>query len=234
VSRPRPEDGVKRSRYNACVLASGLAILLAVALAQEPATPPPPAGGSGAAGSRYHELLPDIGRIGAEAGAAVGVSRNPHGAGTGWDVGGFIDLPLARHRSGRLSYEILMALSGADGGVTGTRLRFLEVSPFALKYALTRFDSARLRPYVTAGLDVTLAVRDRAQVRAFGPEDAPPAGFGLAPSPHDSTLALGAHAGGGLQVRLSRGLSLDLEYRYLRAEDSQDLQAATAAVGFHW
>ena len=212
----------------------GLALVAASASAQPTATPPPPAGGGGQAGSRYHELLPDIGLIGAEVGAAVGVSRNPHGAGTGWEVAGFIDLPLARHRAGRLSYEILMALSAADGGSSSARLRFLEISPFALKYTTTRLDSARVRPYVTVGLDVTLAVRDRGQVRAFGPEDAPPSGFGIVPSPHDTTLALGGHAGAGVELRLSRGLSVNLEYRYARAEESQELQAATAAIGFHW
>src|SRR5512132_334116 len=36
--------------------------------AQEPSGPPPPAGGGGDAGARYHELLPDIGLIGAQVG----------------------------------------------------------------------------------------------------------------------------------------------------------------------
>ena len=202
------------------------AVLLArAASAQTASTPPPPPGGGGEAGSRYHELLPDIGRIGAEVGAAAGLTRNPYGLGTGWEVGAFIDLPLARHRPGRLSYEILMALSGAERDSSRERLRLLEVSPFALRYTLTRFDGVRLRPYLTAGVDVTVAAAEQSAgpFPSFGTEDG-----------RDTTIGLGAHAGAGVEVRLSRGLSLNLAYRYLRAEESQSLHSATAAVGFHW
>jgi hypothetical protein len=201
-----------------------LAVSMAgTASAQTPSTPPPPAGGGGEAGSRYHELLPDIGRIGAEVGAAAGWTHDPYGLGSGWEVGAFVDLPLARNRPGRLSYEILMALSGADSG--GERLRLLEVSPFALRYTITRFDGARLRPYLTAGVDVTVAVAEQSAgaFPDFGPDDG-----------RDTTIGLGAHAGAGLELRVSRGLSLNLAYRYLRAEESQSLHSATAAFGFHW
>jgi opacity protein-like surface antigen len=212
------------------VLASGAR----AASAQTPAGPPPPAGGSGHEGSRYHELLPDIGRIGAEVGASGGASSQPYGVDTGWEVAAFIDLPLARQGARRLSYEILMALTGGES--SGRRLRVLEVSPFALKYTFTRFDRTRLRPYLTAGVDVTLAVIDTETSRlpVPDPSDAPPSGFGLRVTTNTTQLGLGGHAGAGVEVRLSRGLSLNLDYRYTRAEASQKLHAVTAGAGLHW
>jgi opacity protein-like surface antigen len=215
------------------LLAAAL-LIAGTAVAQEPSTPPPPAGGSGQAGSRYHELLPDIGLIGAQVGAAAGWSHNPYGIGSGWELGAFIDLPLARHGSSRLSYEIWMSLSG--GSASSERLRLLDVSPFALKYTFTRFDGVRLRPYLTAGVDVTLAVMDfpGRPFPDFDIRDAPPSGFGRTTSASDTTLGLGAHAGGGVELRVSRGFSLNLDYRYTRAEADQSLHSATAVFGFHW
>jgi hypothetical protein len=248
--------------------------------AQEPSTPPPPAGGGGRAGARYHELLPDIGRIGAQVGAAVGPSWNPYGVGVGWQVAAFIDLPLARNRAGRLSYEILLGLSGGDSGpftitdplayvanlargaspadaLAGpprapyvvrrqvrTRLRLLDVSPFALKYTLTGLDRVRLRPYVTAGLDVSVVGTD-ARPDGDGPAsvsvDAAISTGGRAPELEarglpggDASLALGGHAGAGVEIRLSRGLSLNLDYRIARVDTNRTLQAASSVLGFHW
>jgi hypothetical protein len=264
--------------------AVGLALLVAgaarPAAAQEPATPPPPAGGSGHAGSRYLELLPDIGRIGAQVGAAAGPSWNPYGVGAAWQVAGFIDLPLARNRSGRLSYEILLALSGGQSGpftVTDplayvanlargaspadalagpprapytvrrqvrTRLRLLDVSPFALKYTLTGLDRIRLRPYVAAGLDVFLVgTTERAEpgASADSPVDAALGAGGRAPEldergipAGEGSLSLGAHGAAGFEIRFSRGLSLDLDYRLAWLDGSRTASAASAAVGFHW
>ena len=85
---------------------AGLALVCTrTASAQEPSTPPPPAGGRGHEGTRYHELLPDIGRIGAQVGAAIGPSWNPYEVGEGWQVAAFIDLPLARNRAGEDAAE---------------------------------------------------------------------------------------------------------------------------------
>jgi hypothetical protein len=265
------------------VLTAGLAGLLlfaGAASAQEPSTPPPPAGGRGRTGSRYHELLPDIGRIGAQVGAALGPSWNPYGVGAGWQVAAFIDLPLARNHAGRLSYEILLGLSGGDSGpftitdplayvanlargaspadaLAGpprapyavrrqvrTRLRLLDVSPFALKYTLTGLDRARLRPYVTAGLDVAVVGTDE---RPEGDSPVPASveaalsTGGRAPELEargirggEASLFLGGHAGTGLEIRLSRGLSLNIDYRIARVEGSQTLHAASTVLGFHW
>ena len=60
-----------------------------------------------------HELLPDIGRIGSQVGFWGGASWNPYDTGTGFTVGGFIDLPLGRAPGGKLSYEILLGFSEA-------------------------------------------------------------------------------------------------------------------------
>src|SRR4051794_32082288 len=93
MRRPARNQGGKMEGHRlAPAFAACLALVAAAASAQPPATPPPPAGGGGQTGPRYHELLPDIGLIGAQVGAAIGVSQNPYQAGTGWEVAGFIDL----------------------------------------------------------------------------------------------------------------------------------------------
>ena len=85
--------------------------------AQEPAGPPPPSTGKTDRGPEVHELLPDLGRIGSQAGFLGGFSWNPYGVGSGFELGGYIDLPLARVPGGKLSYEILISLSdGQTGG----------------------------------------------------------------------------------------------------------------------
>ena len=251
-----------------------------LAAAQEPAGPPPPPGGRGHAGPRDHELLPDIGRIGAQVGAAVGPSWNPYGVGAGWQVSAFIDLPLARNRAGRLSYEILLGLSGGRSSAFAitdplayvanlargaspadalagpprapytvrrqvrTRLRLLEVAPFALKYTLTGLDHARLRPYVTAGLDVALTATDEVPegsaaaatvvVAAVGEGGRPPELAARGIPGGEGNLDLGGHVGVGLEIRVSRGLSLNLDYRLARVGSSHTLHAASSVVGFHW
>src|SRR5574341_1767357 len=89
------------------------ALLPAEARAQEPAGPPPPSGRRTDAGLVVHELLPDIGRIGAEAAAFVGGSWNPYEGGQGFEVGGYVDLPLRRAPGGKLSYELFLGVSAA-------------------------------------------------------------------------------------------------------------------------
>ena len=275
----------RRSTWPAVLAVAGLTALACGAppavAAQEPATPPPPAGGSGREGSRLLELLPEIGRIGAQVGAAIGPSWNPYGVGRGWQVAGFIDLPLARNRAGRLSYEILLALSGGEGAafsitdslayvanlargaspadalagpprapypvrrLVRTRLRLLDVSPFALKNTLTGLDRARLRPYVAAGVDVTLVATTESPqgdvLASDVPVDAALATGGRAPEldergipAGEGRLALGGHAAIGLEIRVSRGLSLDHDYRFAAVDGSRTQHAASAALGFHW
>lgn len=57
------------------------------------------------------ELLPDIGKIGAEIGLLAGGAFNPFRLNEGVFAGGYIDLPLRRVPGGKLSYEILAGLS---------------------------------------------------------------------------------------------------------------------------
>jgi hypothetical protein len=58
-----------------------------------------------------HELVPDIGHIGAEVGLIGGLCLNPYDTGRGPEGGGFVTLPLARAFGGRVSYEIHISLS---------------------------------------------------------------------------------------------------------------------------
>jgi opacity protein-like surface antigen len=96
------------------VMAWLLFLAPAAAAAQQPTGAPPPAGGDGERGPEVHELLPDIGRIGAQVGLMAGASWNPYEVGRGLQVAGYIDLPLARVPGGKLSYEIVIGLSHAE------------------------------------------------------------------------------------------------------------------------
>ena len=265
----------------------GMALLgVGTAGAQEPAGPPPPSSQRTSAGPEVHELLPDIGRIGSEVGILAGPSWNPYDVGGGWQVGGFIDLPLVRVPGGKLSYEILVAFSDAESGpftttnavayvanlaagaspaaalagppaapfpvrrdVT-TRLHLLQVAPFSLKYQIQSFDHLRLRPYFGAGLDFVVVITRQDPVRdeslAFtgtAPFDAGLIAALIAQSPEleerkvptgQGNMEIGGHAVAGFEVRLSRGLSLNLDYRFTRVGSSGTLHAVNAALGVHW
>ena len=89
-------------RWRAVVLGAGLAVLMCAGRRPRRSRPRlrRPRGDADTEGTRYHELLPDIGRIGAQVGAAIGPSWNPYEVGEGWQVAAFIDLPLARNRAG--------------------------------------------------------------------------------------------------------------------------------------
>ena len=103
-----------RNLWQRATLACLVVLAPAAAAAQQPSGPPPPPGGGGERGPEVHELLPDIGRIGAQAGVMVGASWNPYDVGQGIQAAGYIDLPLARAPAGKLSYEIVISLSHAD------------------------------------------------------------------------------------------------------------------------
>lgn len=69
------------------------------------------------------ELLPEIGKVGAEVGILTGTSMNPYGLGRGENVGGFIDLPLfdrPQWLHGKVSYEISIGLSRAKASFQTT------------------------------------------------------------------------------------------------------------------
>ena len=268
-------------------LALAIGLLPAALLAQEPAGPPPAPSGRGDAGSYVHELLPDIGRIGAQVGLIAGASWNPYDAGQGLQVGGYIDLPLLRAPGGKLSFEALFVLAAAESDpftVTNpvayvanlaagaspaaalagppaapfpvtrdvrTRQRLLQVSPFGLKYTVLRLDHLRLRPYAAAGLDYVVVItretpeRDESLTfRGQSPFDAPLIAGLIAQAAEleargtptgQGNIEIAFHAGAGLEVRLSRALSLNLEYRFTGIEGPHGrLHAVTSALGFHW
>ena len=231
-----------------CRRGAGLAAIALAAgslAAQEPAGPPPPSSQRQPGGAEVLELLPDIGRIGSEVGLVAGVSWNPYEVGQGFLVGGFIDLPLTRVPGGKLSYEIYLGLSlarsdpftlsppeGAPGPTrqVESRLRLVDVAPFSLKYALLPLDHARVRPYVVLGADVLIADTVEEPLVGRSPEldqRGIPAG--------DVGIELGGHVGAGLELRLSRGLSFNLDYRFTAFEGhNARLQTVGGALGIHW
>jgi hypothetical protein len=255
--------------------------------AQEPPGPPPSSSGRTSAGTTPYELLPDLGRIGAQAGFVGAISWNPYSVGQGFEIGGYVDLPLFRAPAGRVSYEMLVALSHgrsdpftitdpiayvanlATGASTAdalagpprapfpvrravtTDLNILQVSPFALRYTIKSLDHVRLRPYFYAGLDIIVVITtqdpvsdESLQFTGTSPFDDPLIGGLVAQAPEltarglptgQGNLQLGGHGGLGLEVRFSRGLSFNLDYRFTGVGGtSQSLQAASAALGFHW
>lgn len=279
------------SRKNAALsrAALGVVALLSVGplAAQEPAAPPPSSSDKRGAGPEVHELLPDIGRIGSEAGIIGGASWNPYAVGRGYAIGGFLDVPLARAPGGKLSYELLVSFSDGESGpftitdpvayvanlasgasppaalagppqapfpvrrLVRTRLHLLQVSPFGLKYTIKSLDHLRLRPYFGAALDMVVVISKQSpekseslQFTGTSPFDAALIGGLVAQAPELAALGLptgqgnvelGFHAGAGLEVRVSPGLSLNLDYRFTGVGGTrQRLHALSAALGFHW
>jgi hypothetical protein len=206
--------------------------------------------------------------------------------GSGFQWGGYVDLPLARLPGGKLSYEILLSLSDGESepfAVTDsvaylanlasgaspaaalagppvapfpvvravrTRLKLLGISPFSLKYTLKTLERFRLRPYAVAGLDFLVTITKQVpvsdeslQFTGTAPFDDPLIAGLLAQAPEltarrtptgQGNIDPGFHAGGGVEIRASRGLSLNLEYRFTRIDGGSHLHALSAALGFHW
>ena len=127
-----------------------------------------------------------------------------------------------------------------------TRLRLLDVSPFALKYTLTGLDHVRLRPYVTAGLDViarhdggrvcsTTTARSRLRRAALSTGGRAPELDARGIPAGDGGLALGGHAGAGLEIRDLPWPLPEPRLPLSRASTaSRRLHAVSTVVGFHW
>ena len=131
-----------------------------------------------------------------------------------------------------------------------TRLRLLQVSPFGLKYTAHRLGSERLRPYAGAGLDFAVTITHQDPIadesllfRGGPPFDAPLIGGAVAQAPELDALGypsgqgnidLGFHAGGGVEARVARRLSVNFEYRFTSIGASHGLHTLTAALGMHW
>jgi len=131
-----------------------------------------------------------------------------------------------------------------------TKLHLLAVSPFALKYQIQGFDHVRLRPYFGAGLDFVVVITSQDPVSdeslvftGTSPFDATLIAALVAQAPElterkvptgQGNMEIGGHAMAGVEVRVSRGLSLNLEYRFTQIGSSGHLHAVSGAVGFHW
>lgn len=88
-------------------------------------TVPPPAAQTMAAPREVMppELIPEIGKIGAEVGILLNGASNPFHLNSGTDLGGFIDLPLfdrPQWLHGKISYEISLGLSRSKTSFTTT------------------------------------------------------------------------------------------------------------------
>lgn len=163
------------------ILAAGF--IASSAHAQEASAPPPAPGKPGA--SDPLDLLPTIGRIGAEVAAHGGWSKNPYSLGSGAQGAGFINLPLKKLGGGVLSYEIairfarstsdpititnpvafianLAATGRGDTGPFPYRRSVLSVGaiflvePVGFKYAIHSF--GRFRPYAVAGVGAGVVI----------------------------------------------------------------------------
>jgi hypothetical protein len=132
-----------------------------------------------------------------------------------------------------------------------SRLRVLELSPFALKWTITRLDDARLRPYFTAGLDFIVVITRQDPVRdesliftGTSPFDDALIGGLIAQAPElaargyptgQGNIDWGFHGSAGFEVRLSKTLSLNADYRYVGIDGTKhSLHSASLALGFHW
>ena len=132
-----------------------------------------------------------------------------------------------------------------------TRLRLLEVTPFALKYTVTALDHLRMRPYLAAGADVVVVITRQTPEQdesllfpGTSPFDGPLLGGLVSQAPELQALGIptgqgdveaGFHAGGGVELRLAKGLSLNLDYRLTGVGGaSHRLHAFSSGLGIHW
>jgi opacity protein-like surface antigen len=104
------------------------ATVTAAPIIASPPAPPPPVEQFahiqfGSSNPTSPELLPEIGKVGAEVGMLFSGSLNPYHLGTGESAGGFIDLPLFDRPAwlhGKVSYEISIGLSRVKQTFTTT------------------------------------------------------------------------------------------------------------------
>jgi opacity protein-like surface antigen len=168
-----------------------VALLLARPGASQDASVPPPAPSSTTEGIHVHELLPDIGLIGAEVGLSGGVCANAFEAGQGFCGGGFIALPLRRAGSGRLSYEIAIEVGKSKGDP------FMIMMPLAYVANLAAGaspDAAAIGPAAGAPFPVRREVQTELRT--------------LQVSPFGFRYALGTGRGGRLRPYLAAGVDI--------------------------
>jgi opacity protein-like surface antigen len=132
-----------------------------------------------------------------------------------------------------------------------TRLRVLEVAPFCLKYTVTALDHLRLRPYASAGADVVVVItrqtpeQDESLLfRGTSPFDGPLVAGLVSQAPElqargiptgQGDIEAGFHAGAGLELRLSKGVSVNMDYRLTGIGGGGNrLHAFSSGLGIHW
>jgi hypothetical protein len=229
------------------------------AYAQEQGAPPPAPGKPGA--SDPLELLPAIGRIGAEVGLHGGWSRNPYSLGSGAQGMGFINLPLKKLGSGVLSYQIALrfARSTSEPITVTNPVAFVanlaatgrgDVGPFPYR----RLDRLILEPAYALSFIRSLPavctwayhqeIPEATRVAGTSPFDADLIAGLIAQAKElealgrptgQGNLEVAGHAGVGFELRLRRGFSLQADYRFTRLSGrNSSMHMASGGFGIHF
>jgi hypothetical protein len=125
------------------------------------------------------------------------------------------------------------------------RLQLLEVVPFGLKYVNTSLDRVRIRPYVAAGLAAFVTITN--QRTASGSAAAPFGGAligGQITSAQElvaqgipsgqGALDIGVQTGGGVEYRITPGLSIGVDVRVHRTSGGRTYVTTATRSGFHF
>ena len=198
------------------------------------------------------ELVPEIGKIGAEVGIVLSGSSNPFHLNAGQDAAGFIDLPMFEPKllHGKIGYEILIGLSQSKTKfttssfvtqstlLTDNSAKVLQIVPFSLKYTSTALDRIRLRPYAVLGFGMYVSLH-----KEVTPDGTTLVAGQIGQSPELTARGLpigagnvdfGIHTGGGVEFRLSRSFSLAFDGRFNRISGGQTLGTYGTRLGFHF
>ena len=198
------------------------------------------------------ELVPEIGKIGAEVGLVLSGSSNPFHLNAGQDAAGYIDLPMFEPKAihGKIGYEVLIGLSqsktrfATSSFVTQSTLltdnsaKVLQIVPFSLKFTSTALDRIRLRPYAVLGFGMYVTLH-----KEVTPDGTTLVAGQIGQSPELTARGLpigagnvdfGIHTGGGVEFRLSRGFSLAFDGRLNRISGGQTLGTYGTRLGFHF
>ena len=198
------------------------------------------------------ELLPELGKIGAEVGLVLSGASNPFHLNNGQDAAGFIDLPLFEPRAlhGKVGYEILIGLSQSKTNFattslvtqasqpTETNLKLLQIVPLSFKYTSTALDRFRLRPYALLGFGMFITIHKEVTpdgvtlVAGQVPQSPELAARGLPLGA--GNIDFGIHSGAGFEFRLNRSFSLGFDGSFNRISGGQTLGTYGTRLGFHF
>lgn len=115
------------------------------------------------------ELLPDIGHIGAQVGLLTGGTTNPYKDNAGFSAGGYIDLPLKKIGSGKLSYEIMVGLQQSQTTQSTTSGVNVLANGIVNSYLGNNAGNTSLASYLTGPLPVTTNVTENAKELTVAP-----------------------------------------------------------------